>query len=245
MRKEVDFLIKLVKEASTLVNDSFNVMFKGEENSNNFVTNLDYEIEKFLINQIKKEYPNYDIVSEEFNSLASLTQNCFVIDPIDGTKNFSKKLPLWAIQVGCVQKGELVASAVYLPKTNELFYASLNEGAYLNGQRIFATDMPIKNSLISIEGKFKKENVNKALTEITKEISIRKFGSVGVSFSYCASGKVDGTAYLGYNLWDIMAGKLLLTEAGAKVIEKPNSFIIASKNDEVLNKLNEILDKYL
>ena len=121
MNKELKFLIDIVKEASKLITEEFEV--KAKDNKGDLVTNFDFEVEQFMINEIKKAYPNFNIVSEEFNSNEGLTDNCFTIDPIDGTVNFANNIPLWGIQVACVKNGKTVAAVIYLVKLDELYYA--------------------------------------------------------------------------------------------------------------------------
>lgn len=130
--KEIDFLKKTVLEANKISNNPFKVRNKNSEND--LVTNLDLEIEKFLIDEIGKEYPNFDIVSEEYNTNNQITDNCFIIDPIDGTINFANNLPLWGIQVACVKNGKTIVSVISLPRINEFYYAD-ETGAYLNDEK--------------------------------------------------------------------------------------------------------------
>ena len=99
---EIEFLKRIVNEANKISKRSFEVHSKGGEND--LVTNLDLEIEKYLIDQIKENYPGFDIVSEELNTNGKVSDNCFIIDPIDGTINFANNLPLWGIQVACRKK---------------------------------------------------------------------------------------------------------------------------------------------
>lgn len=87
MNDELKFLIKLVKDASLLINDEFEIKVKDE--NGDLVTNFDYAIEKYITNKIKEKYPQFSIISEEYNSKEGLTDNCFTIDPIDGTINFA------------------------------------------------------------------------------------------------------------------------------------------------------------
>ena len=87
MSEEIVFLIEVVKEANSLITPDFEVKAKG--NDGDLVTNFDLEIENFIIEKLKEKYPNFDIVSEEYNSNKGITKNCFVIDPIDGTVNFA------------------------------------------------------------------------------------------------------------------------------------------------------------
>ena len=87
MSEYSQFLKRIVLEAGKLTLHNFETYNKGGEND--LVTNLDLEVENFLIDETKKEYPDFDIVSEEFNTNNEVTKNCFIIDPIDGTINFA------------------------------------------------------------------------------------------------------------------------------------------------------------
>lgn len=108
MSKDLKFLIELVKGASNLITDEFEV--KAKDDKGDLVTNFDYEIEKYMIDKIKSNYPDFSIVSEEYNSNECLTDNCFTIDPIDGTINFAHSIPLWGLQVACIRNKKTCAA---------------------------------------------------------------------------------------------------------------------------------------
>ena len=144
MNKDTRFLIDLVKNANKLITDEFEVKAKG--NDGDLVTNFDLEIENYMIEQIKENYPDFTIVSEEYNSDNNLTDNCFTIDPIDGTINFANRLPLWGIQVACIRNGKTCSSVIFLPKLNELYYAD-ETGAFLNGEKIQVNNLSTKNGI--------------------------------------------------------------------------------------------------
>ena len=116
MNTELKFLIDVTRAAEKLVSEHFSVSAKGGESD--LVTDLDIKIENFLIEKIRAEYPSFDIVSEENNFQNTVTNNCFIIDPIDGTINFANNLPLWAIQIACKKGGKTVASVIDLPRLN-------------------------------------------------------------------------------------------------------------------------------
>ena len=96
---EAEFIKKIVKEAESISKKHFDVYQKDDRGD--LVTNLDKEIEQYFIDEIHKNYPGFDIVSEEFNPDGTVTDNCFIIDPIDGTINFANDMPLWCIQIAC------------------------------------------------------------------------------------------------------------------------------------------------
>lgn len=234
MSEDLKFLIKLVKDASLLINEDLEVKAKG--NKGDLVTNFDYEIEKFIINKIKENYPDFSIVSEEYNSSKELTDNCFTIDPIDGTVNFANKLPLWAIQVACIKNKETCAAVIYIPKLDELYYADKN-GAFLNGIKIHVNNLDYNNGLYTIDGPRGIEIQTKM-----KDVSthLRSYGSAAVNFSWVASGKL-GAVIFGYNTsWDYVPGMYLVKQAGGFTYSE-NGLHIATSTKEFLEKIKENL----
>lgn len=226
------FLIEITKEASALVTDKFEVNQKGD--AQDLVTNLDVEIEDFLIKKISEKYPDFSIVSEENNSNNSVTENCFIIDPIDGTINFANNLPLWGIQIACVINSEAVAAVIYLPKMNELYFADKN-GAYLNGIKIATNVVPIKNTLYSIDG-----TNNLPIMEKMRPFSSgrRNLGAVCVSMAFVSCGRVHGALFRSDKPWDYLPGLFIAKMAGAITCDEPG-FHGAAMNEEFLNILKE------
>ena len=150
MNQEIEFLIRIVKEAEKITRNSYEVHQKDDQGD--LVTSLDIAVEKYLISQINENYPDFRIVSEEFNSDAAVAENCFIIDPIDGTINFANGLPLWGIQITCRKDGRTVASVIDLPDLEEFYYAD-DTGAYRNGQKIQIRKVPEKNAVYAVMGK--------------------------------------------------------------------------------------------
>lgn len=230
MSTELKFLIKLVKEASDLITDEFEVKSKDEKGD--LVTNFDYEIEKYIIDKIKLEYPNFSIVSEEYNSKENLADNCFTIDPIDGTINFAHNIPLWGIQVACIKDKKTCAAVIYLPKLNELYYADEN-GAFLNDKPISVNKLDTKRGLYTIEGP------GNILGEFKmKEISsnYRDFHCAAVNFAYVACGKLSATNFVWDTLWDYIPGQFIVEQAGG-IIYNDTKMHIAANNKNFLQIL--------
>lgn len=230
MNREIDFLVKIVKETNNISNESLEINNKGGECD--LVTSLDLKIEKYLIDKIKINYPSFDIVSEEYNENNKITENCFIIDPIDGTINFANNLPLWGIQVACVKNGKTIASVISLPRINEFYYAD-ETGAYLNGNRINVNEVPIKYALYAIDG-----NNNLPCMQRMKKYSPnrRNFGGVCISMSFVASGRIHGAVFRSDKPWDYEPGLFICKMAGAS-IKSINGFHAAAMNDEFLNIL--------
>jgi len=226
------FLIKISQEASDLINDEFKINQKGD--AADLVTNLDIEVEEFLIKRITEEYPSFSIVSEEKNSDHSITENCFVIDPIDGTINFANRLPLWGIQIACISNFKEIAAVIYLPKMNELFSADTN-GAYLNDRKIAINVVPIKNTLYSIDG-----TNNLPIMEKMRPFSSgrRNLGAVCVSMAFVSCGRLHGALFRSDKPWDYAPGLFIAKMAGATICDE-SGFHGAAMNGEFLNILKE------
>ncbi len=232
MSKDLKFLIDLVKSASLLINDEFEV--KAKDDKGDLVTNFDYEIEKYIIDRINKDYPGFSIISEEYNSNNESTDNCFTIDPIDGTINFAHNIPLWGIQVACIRDKKTCAAVIYLPKMDELYYAD-ESGAYLN-------DEPIKvNSLNSKKGLYSVEGPNRLSGQVKmKQVNphCRDFFCAAVNYAWVACGRLSATIFRKDSLWDYVPGQYIVEKAGG-VIYNNNGAHIAANNDEFLQVIKE------
>lgn len=232
MSKDLEFLIKIVKEANIISEEHFEVKPKGNESD--LVTNLDYKIEKYLIDRIKENYPDFYIVSEEYNTDNKVTDNCFIIDPIDGTINFANNVPLWAIQVAMKRNGQTVASVISMPRVNEFYYAD-ETGAYLNDEKININEVPIKNALYVIDG----NNVLEELIKMSKYSTNRRtFGGVCVSMAFLAAGRIHGAVFRSDKPWDYEPGLFICKMAGAK-IKNVSGFHAAAMNQEFLDILEK------
>ncbi len=226
----INFLKNVILNATNITNKTFELYDKGGESD--LVTNLDLEVEKYIIGELKKQYPDFDIISEEFNNNNQITDNCFIIDPIDGTINFANNLPLWGIQIACIKNGKTIASVINLPRINEFYYAD-ETGAYLNDKKINITEVPIKNALYAIDG-----NNNLPCMQKMRKYSSNKriFGGVCVSMAFVASGRIHGAVFRSNKPWDYEPGLFLCQMAGAS-IKSIDGFHAAAMNDEFLSIL--------
>ncbi len=232
MQKITKFLVKIVKKAQKLVTDEFQVKAKGCDGD--LVTNFDYAIEKFLIGKIKKQYPNFDIVSEEFNSDNKVTKNCFMIDPIDGTINFAHKLPFWVIQVGAMVDGKMVSSVIAMPKLKRIYYAD-QDGAFMNGKQIHVEKTEVKNTVYAVEGGER----GSFIVEMQKFARhCRVHYCCGVDYCFTASGEIGGVLFKKDNPWDYMAGQYLVECAGGVSYSKKGCHIVANTK-EMLQSLKK------
>ena len=147
-----DFTINLAKEAGKiLMNDFGRLKTIKKKGQNDFVTNADYESEKFIISKIQGKYPEHSILSEEKGEIKNDSDYEWYIDPLDGTTNFVHGLPMFGVSIGLAKKGESILGVIYLPFFNEMYVAEKGKGAYLNGKKIHVSDnSDVKNSLVNM-----------------------------------------------------------------------------------------------
>lgn len=230
MSDDLKFLIEVVRGASHLINDEFEV--KAKDDKGDLVTNFDYEIEQFIIEKIKENYPDFSIVSEEYNSKKDLTDNCFTIDPIDGTINFAHNIPLWGIQVACVRNKKTCAAVIYLPKLDEFYYADEN-GAFMNDKPISVNKFGIDKGIYTVEGPEKYLAQGKM---IEKSRHSRDFYCSAVNFAWVACGKLSATNFVWDTFWDYVPGQYIVEKAGGVIYNSERTHI-ASNSEEFLNIL--------
>ena len=232
MSNDLLYLIDVVKEASRLITSDFEVKEKGDKGD--LVTNFDLEIEDFIITKLKEKYPNFDIVSEEYNSENGLTENCFVIDPIDGTINFANNIPIWAIQVAMIKNNEVTAAVIYSPKLDELYCAD-NSGAYLNNNKIQVNKLDTYNGLYVIDGTNK---FDMQIKMVDKNPHLRVYYSAAIEYAWVACGKISGIAFLKDTLWDYVPGEYIVKQAGGVTYNESNLHIATNTNEflEMLKK---------
>lgn len=229
---EIEFLKTIVKEAEQLTHKEFAVHPKGDRSD--LVTDLDWEIEQFLIGKIRESYPDFDIVSEEFNTDGKVTDNCFIIDPIDGTINFANHIPIWGIQIACRKGGETVASVIDLPRLGEFYYAD-KTGAYLNGQKISVREVPVKNAVYAV---IARGGLPLMQNMLPHSPNYRNYGAMCAVMAFTACGRLHGVSFGSENPWDYEPGLFLCKMAGAAT-KSVKGFHAAAMNQEFLDILEK------
>ena len=194
---------------------------KGEET--NLVTEIDKRSEALIIDIIHKHYPAHAILGEESGSHDSQSDVRWIIDPLDGTTNYTHGLPIFSVTIGVEHNGDIVAGVIYNPMTEELFTAEKGHGAYLNNKKIqVSKHSKLIESLIVTGFPYNvKENPNHVVEHfvhfLPRAQAVRRLGSAALDLAYVACGRMDGFWEVFLNPWDKAAGILLVREAGGKV----------------------------
>lgn len=236
-----DFAIKLAKEAGKiLIKDFGRLKSIKKKRQNDFVTNADYESEKFIISKIKEKYPEHSIVSEEKGEEINNSDYTWYIDPLDGTTSFIHGLPMFGVSIALAKKGDIILGVIYLPFFDELYVAEKGKGAYINGKRTRVSEnSDVKNSLINISSTRvvdDEAHIKKVTRILRKFPGSRIIG--GASFNLCqvAKGCLDAYVISEPSPWDIAAGFLIIREAGGKATSLDKSgFSVETKKDIIVS----------
>lgn len=205
-----------------------------EKGLNDFVSEVDISAEQDLIYHLQKAYPDHAILGEESGLIGNEdAEYKWIIDPLDGTTNFVRGIPHYAISIACLRRGKLEHALVLDPVRREEFTASRGRGAQLNGRRIRVSKQnSLEGSLLGTGIPFK-DHCDDKLGAYTKTLEvlagqtagIRRAGAASLDLAYVAAGRLDAFWEIGLSPWDMAAGALLVREAGGLV-----SDIDASEN---------------
>jgi len=188
------------------------------------VTEIDQKSEKIIIEFIKKNYPSHSILAEESGLAASETEYLWVVDPLDGTTNFSQGLPIFAVSIALQYKKETVLGVVYVPVVDQLFTAIKGQGAFLNGKRLqVSSKTDLTKSVLATGFPYDiRENPINNLAYFNRLLlsarAIRRMGAAAYDLACVAAGFFDGFWELKLSLWDVAAAVLMVEEAGGKIV---------------------------
>jgi myo-inositol-1(or 4)-monophosphatase len=198
----------------------------SQKGSNDFVTNVDRDAERLIIEVIRKAYPQHTIISEECGEMVGEDQDVqWVIDPLDGTTNFIKRLPHFAVSIAVRVKGRTEVAVVYDPMRNELFTATRGQGTQLNGYRLRGSNArDLDGTILATGFPFKHKQHSASYLRVLEALfsqcaDFRRTGSAALDLAYVAAGRVDGFFEIGLKPWDFAGGELLVREAGGIVTD--------------------------
>ena len=194
--------------------------FKGEIN---LVTDVDKKCEALIIKRLKSHFPKHEILAEESGGGRQKCAYRWVIDPLDGTTNYAHSFPFFAVSIALERELKPIVSVVYDPMRDEMFYAELGKGAYLNRKRMHVSkERALSRSLLATGFAYDVKRVlQNNISNFNKFMmvaqAIRRPGSASLDICYVASGRLDGFWEMKLFPWDTAAAALIAKEAGGKV----------------------------
>lgn len=185
------------------------------------VTSADLEADACLREILHGTYPEYGWLSEEtVDSLERLERSAvWIVDPIDGTKEFVSHIPEWGVSIALVEDGEPTVGVIYNPAADELFSAVVGGGAFLNGKRVFCTETAqLAHATLIVS---RSEDARGEVTALRPRLAeVRPVGSVAYKLAVVAAGRADlNVSVQPKNEWDVCAGDLLVREAGGHMVD--------------------------
>ena len=216
MSQDLELAIHAAKQSGKVIKDAYgNVKGISRKALNDYVTSTDTEAEKIIVDLLKQT--EYSIFGEESGTTDNQTRKKWVIDPIDGTINFIRNIPFFALSIALMEDNkEVILGVVYDPIADECYWAEKNEGAYLNGEKIHVSELDnFDGSLILIEHN-RSEEGKKDYLDASRNLILNKGsvllrqGSSALMLCYIAKGSSEAFLSSGDEVFDIAVDRLRL-----------------------------------
>jgi myo-inositol-1(or 4)-monophosphatase len=215
-----------VRQAGKILVSGFRQSIQIDHKSEiDLVTEMDRRSEAFLLERIRKGYPDDHIVAEESGIIHGKNGHVWYIDPLDGTVNYAHGIPIFAVSVGYVLDGKVEIGVIYDPILEECYSAQRGKGAYLNGVplQVSSADELIRSLLVTGFPYDIRDNPENNLDHYAKfslcSQGVRRLGSAALDLCYVAAGRYEGYWQTQIETYDIAAGALLVEEAGGVVTD--------------------------
>ena len=225
-RSAMDVALEATRAAGAIIREGWNsdreITFKGRAD---IVTDIDVKAENAVLEILTSAFPDFGILAEESSPVTGASPYRWVVDPLDGTRNYAQSIPHFCTIVALSHGDEVVAGVVYDPVREETFTAAKGQGAFLNGSPISVSETTeLSRSLLSFDLGYVDEKAGLAI-DLLRSLwpgmySVRLMGSAGLGVAYAASGRVDLFFHHSLSPWDIAAGLILAKEAGGRVVDR-------------------------
>jgi fructose-1,6-bisphosphatase/inositol monophosphatase family enzyme len=225
-RTVLEVCVDAARRAGALVSSRFltekEISFKGRAD---IVTDVDLASEKIILDLLTSEFPGFSVLSEESEPVTNDSEYTWVVDPIDGTRNFAEGIPHFCLVVALAKGSEMVVGLTFDPLRDEMFTAQLGKGAFLNGKPISVSQrQEVPDSILGFDLGYVDEKAGLAL-DMVRSLwpniqGMRLMGSSALGLAYAACGRLDIYFHHQLSPWDIASGLVLVEEAGGSVVDK-------------------------
>lgn len=223
----LDVAIEAGKKAGSILLDYTKSGFRIEhKNPINLVTDADHAAERCVIDHIHTQFPTHGFLAEEQGRIEqSPSPYLWIIDPLDGTTNFSHGFPAYCVSIGLEYRGRCLLGVVFDPSRDDLFTAIEGYGAQLNGHPIHVSNANTLDNSLLVTGfaydirESPRNNLDHFAKFALKAQGLRRTGSAALDLCYVAAGRFDGFWEVKLNPWDMAAGSILVKEAGGRLTD--------------------------
>jgi myo-inositol-1(or 4)-monophosphatase len=259
MHPMVNIAVRAARRAGGIINraaGNLDVLTVRHKSLNDLVSEVDRAAEDAIIETLKSSYPDHAILAEESGSTGE-SEYVWIIDPLDGTTNFLHGLPIYAVSIALMHKGQLQHGVIYDPSRNDLYTASRGGGAFLNDRRLRVSRRDkLIDGLIGTGFPFRMfDYIDPYLGMLrdlmTRTAGVRRPGAAALDLASVAAGRLDGFWEIGLSPWDMAAGVLMITEAGGMVgdLEGNDKYLergqIVAGNPKIFAQLLQTIQPHL
>jgi len=211
-----------------------------EKGSHDLVTEFDHAAQEIIAERLLGEFPDHHLLGEEGEPRPAPSDSAafrWIVDPIDGTTNFTRGLPPFSISIALEHAGTVVVGVVLDPTRDELFVARRGQGLWMNGRRARCSGTrTLDTALIATGFPYRAVRHLPAFLEVLGEViqrthGFRRIGSAAVDLAYVAVGRLDAFYETGLEAWDMAAGKLLVEEGGGRVTDLGGSAHVLTRQE--------------
>ena len=186
------------------------------------VTDADLDAEAAILETVQTAFPHHALLTEENGVSAGSAPYTWVVDPLDGTTNYSRRFPCFCVSIGLLHQGRPLIGVVYEPLRDHLFVAQRGEGAALNGAPLRVSPLDrLDHAVIGLDWAHAPDDRRRLLDSLQRLApacgTLRAMGTAALGFCYVAAGWLDAYFHAGLKPWDMAAGVLLVQEAGGQV----------------------------
>jgi myo-inositol-1(or 4)-monophosphatase len=255
--KRLESAIEIAKIAGEIQLSGFGKIHEIKHKGKiDIVTEIDKFSEEAIFAEIRRRFPEDDIQAEEGSARATGAKFKWIVDPLDGTVNYSHGFPFFSVSIAVQDEGELVAGVVFDPSRGEIFSAEKGKGAKLNGSPIKVSQVEkLQQALVAtgfaynVHEEERYTNIDHFSHFVKRAQAVRRPGSAAIDLAWVACGRIDGFWELYLKPWDMAAGVVLIREAGGMVTDfnggcyaVDGTQILASNkflHEEMMSVLNE------
>ncbi len=223
MASPLDAAIRAARAAGEIQRDGLRrPIIVKQQSAHDVKLQTDVACEERIRDLLQDAFPGYAFLAEEGGGAIAPDGPTWIVDPLDGTVNYSRRIPHFCVSIALRQAGEEVLGVVYDPINDELFTAEAGGGARLNGARIRVSETRhLRDAIVAVGSGKGPEIINRMAAHL-RHLSInakkvRIMGAAALDLAYVAMGRYDGFYECGLRTWDIAAGALFVREAGGRV----------------------------
>ena len=260
-RPAVTVAVRAARAAGTIIlrymNRAGNLIVTEKQHLD-FATEVDRQAEAEIIRELRRAYPDHGILAEESGGSGKKNARfTWVIDPLDGTHNYLRGIPQFAVSIAQLDRGEPVHGVIFDPLRDEIFSASKGDGAFLNDRRIRVSKREeLDGALLATGFPYRQREHLEAQLDMTRVLlgkaeDLRRAGSAALDLAWTANGRLDGYFEIGLKPWDMAAGVLLVREAGGRYCDFagrdgiPASGNLIAGNMHIVAQMVEAVEKVL